>query len=86
MLFPCNRRLEEAVRACPRRPENILELGKAFLNDITVAACEAFVKSFLTQSALPLTEDVSEKLFTVRALLRRLVAQRKRALPQRVVT
>ena len=86
MLFPCNRRLEEAVRACPRRPANILELGKAFLNDITVAACEAFVKSFLTQSALPLTEDVSEKLFTVRALLRRLVAQRKRALPQRVVT
>ena len=60
MLFPCNRRLEEAVRACPRRPENILELGKAFLNDITVAACEAFVKSFLTQSALPLSENCSQ--------------------------
>ena len=59
-LFPCNRRLEETVRACKKRPDNILELGSAFLKDITVERCEAFVQAFWQQSALPLNDDVSE--------------------------
>lgn len=29
MLFPCNRRLEETVEAAPRKPEGIVELGRA---------------------------------------------------------
>ena len=58
-LFPCNRRLEEAVQGCPRRPEHILELGSAFLTDITKETCEKFVTAFWKQSTLPLTEDVS---------------------------
>ena len=60
VLFPCNRRLEDAVRACPHRPEHILELGAAFLKDITAEKCEAFVTAFWQQSELPLTDDVSE--------------------------
>ena len=60
VLFPCNRRLEETVRACPKRPENILELGRAFLADVTPGKCAAFVGAFWQQSALPLTDDVSE--------------------------
>ena len=60
VLFPCNRRLEETVRACRKRPENILELGRAFLADVTPGKCEAFVGAFWRQSALPLTDDVSE--------------------------
>ena len=60
VLFPCNRRLEDAVRACPRRPADILELGAAFLKDISIEKCEAFVTAFWQQSALPLSEDVSE--------------------------
>ena len=60
VLFPCNRRLEETVRACRKRPENILELGRAFLADVTPEKCEAFVGAFWQQSALPLTDDVSE--------------------------
>ena len=32
-LFPCNRRLEETVRACKKRPDNILEMGRAVLAD-----------------------------------------------------
>ena len=60
MLFPCNRRLEETVLKCVRRPENILDLGAAFLKDINAENCETFVKSFWEQSALPLTDDVSE--------------------------
>ncbi len=59
-LFPCNRRLEEAVRGCKHRPENILELGRAFLQEITVETCEAFVTAFWSQSGLPLTDDISE--------------------------
>lgn len=58
-LFPCNRRLEETVRACKKRPENILELGRKFLADITLERCEAFVAAFRQQTALPLEEDVS---------------------------
>ncbi len=60
VLFPCNCRLEETVRACPKRPENILELGRAFLADVTPGKCAAFVGAFWQQSALPLTDDVSE--------------------------
>lgn len=59
-LFPCNRRLEETVRACKKRPADILELGRAFLTDVTVERCEAFVKAFWEQSDLPLNDDVSE--------------------------
>ena len=59
-LFPCNRRLEETVRACQKRPENILELGRAFLSDITPARCEEFVGAFWRQSALALNDDISE--------------------------
>lgn len=59
-LFPCNRRLEETVRACKKRPDNILELGRAFLQEITVERCEAFVQAFWKQSDLPLNDDVSE--------------------------
>ena len=59
-LCPCNRRLEETVRACKKRPDDILELGKAFLQEITVERCEAFVQAFWKQSDLPLNDDVSE--------------------------
>ena len=59
-LFPCNRRLEETVRACKKRTDDILELGKAFLQEITVERCEAFVQAFWKQSDLPLNDDVSE--------------------------
>lgn len=59
-LFPCNRRLEETVRACKKRPDDILELGKAFLQEITVERCEAFVQAFWKQSDLALNDDVSE--------------------------
>ena len=59
-LFPCNRRLEETVLKCSRRPENILSLGAMFLKEITPENCEKFVKAFWEQSELPLTDDVSE--------------------------
>ena len=59
-LFPCNRRLEETVAKCKKRPADILELGTAFLRKVTVENCEKFVTAFWKQSALPLTDDVSE--------------------------
>ena len=59
-LFPCNRRLEETVRACRKRPEHILELGRKFLAEISEETCEAFVGAFWEQSALPLFDDVSK--------------------------
>ena len=60
VLFPCTRRLEETVRACRKRPDDILELGGKFLEEITVERCEAFVQAFWKQSSLPLNDDVSE--------------------------
>ena len=59
VLFPCNRRLEETVRACKKRPGNILELGRECLGNICEETCEAFVGAFWKQSALPLFDDVS---------------------------
>ena len=54
MLFPCNRRLEETVRECRKRPENIIELGAKFLSDINEANSEAFVRAFLSETELDL--------------------------------
>ena len=48
------------MRACPHRPANILELGAAFLKDISAEQCEAFVTAFWAQSKLPLSDYVSE--------------------------
>ena len=59
-LFPCNRRLEETVRACKKRPADILELGAALLADITRENCEAFVQAFRAETSLPVVDDVSE--------------------------
>ena len=59
-LFPCNRRLEEAVRACKKRPADVLELGAAFLKEVTEETCTRFVEAFRAQSELPLFDDVSE--------------------------
>lgn len=60
VLFPCNRRLEETVRACKHRPADILERGAQFLHNICDETCERFVGAFLEQTELPLTFDVSE--------------------------
>lgn len=59
-LFPCNRRLEETVAKCKKRPADILERGAAFLREVTITNCEDFVTAFWEQTALPLTDDVSE--------------------------
>lgn len=58
-LFPCNRRLEEAVRACKIRPQNLLELGAAFLKEITRERCDAFVSAFKAHTRLPVEDSVS---------------------------
>lgn len=62
VLFPCNRRLEDAVASCPRRPKNILTLGAAFLRDITQERCDAFVSAFLDQTELNMVVPMSELL------------------------
>ncbi len=59
-LFPCNRRLEETVAKCKKRPADILKLGAAFLKEITPEKCDAFVQAFKAQTALPLCDDVSQ--------------------------
>ncbi len=58
-LFPCNRRLEEAVFECTNRPPDILSLGQTFLKDISVENCERFVQAFWKQSELPLTDEIN---------------------------
>ena len=60
VLFPCNRRLEETVQKCERRPADILQLGAKFLKTVSVEDCETFVNRFWRQSGLDLTDDVSE--------------------------
>ncbi len=60
VLFPCNRRLEETVQTCARRPADIIALGTRFLRTISQEDCEAFVTRFREQSGLPLTDEVSE--------------------------
>ena len=58
-LFPCNRRLEEAVLSCKKRPADIVERGHALLGNITEETCRAFVEAFRAQTELPLVDDVS---------------------------
>ena len=63
-LFPCNRRLESAVLSCEKRPADILELGAAFLKEISVETCMAFVNAFRAQTALNLCDDISSNCST----------------------
>ena len=62
VLFPCNRRLEDAVSQCKNRPADILERGAAFLRDITKEKCDAFVSAFLEQTALDMRVDMNRIL------------------------
>ena len=62
VLFPCNRRLEETVASCPKRPDNILALGAKFLKDITPENCEKFVGAFTAQTSLPMEQDLNKLL------------------------
>ena len=62
VLFPCNRRLEEAVSGCVRRPENILALGAAFLKEISKEHCAAFVSAFLQTTELNMDVPMNEIL------------------------
>ena len=64
MLFPCNRRLEAAVRACRKRPADILERGAAFLKEVSVENCAAFIDAFRAQTALALNDDISSNCST----------------------
>jgi len=56
ILFPCNRRLEETVEKCARKPENIRELGRAAAETMTDEAIEAFAKAYLEWTEYPLPE------------------------------
>ena len=62
VLFPCNRRLGDAVASCPRRPADILQLGAKFLQNITHEACEAFVSAFTAQTQLHMEQDLNRLL------------------------
>ena len=64
VLFPCNRRLEAAIRACENRPKDILELGATFLADISAAKCSAFVDAFRAHTKLVLNDDISSNCST----------------------
>ena len=60
LLFPCNRRLEETVRRAEHRPEDILELGRVFLENVSEETCEAFIGAFKNHTRLAVLDDVSE--------------------------
>jgi len=59
-LFPCNRRLEETVLSCKKKPENITELARTFLKAITKENADKFVNAFKKYTSLPIITDVSE--------------------------
>lgn len=59
-LFPCNRRLEETVLSCEKRPENITVLASEFLRNTTKENADKFVKTFKENTSLPIIENVSE--------------------------
>ena len=62
VLFPCNRRLEDAVASCPRRPADILQLGAKFLQNISPETRAAFVSAFSEQTELPMEQDLNRLL------------------------
>ena len=59
VLFPCNRRLEETVKKCKKRPKDILDRGAKLLKEITLEHAEAFVEEFIKESGLAIERDVS---------------------------
>lgn len=47
VLFPCNRRLEQAVLSCERKPEGIVELARQLETHICVETGNKFAEAFL---------------------------------------
>ena len=62
VLFPCNRRLEDAVASCPHRPADILQLGAKFLQDVNPETCAAFVSAFTAQTRLHMEQNLNRLL------------------------
>ena len=62
VLFPCNRRLENAVASCPHRPADILQLGAKFLQDVNPETCAAFVSAFTAQTRLHMEQNLNRLL------------------------
>lgn len=46
ILFPCNRRLEETVLAAPRKPEDIVALGRKAAATLADEDLEAFINAY----------------------------------------
>ena len=59
ILFPCNRRLEETVAAAPRKPERIVELGRAAVQTQGDAETDAFAKAYFEWTGWEFPQDYS---------------------------
>lgn len=59
ILFPCNRRLEEAVAAAPDKPDHILELGRAAAEKQDDASVDAFAAAYFAWSQWPVPQDMA---------------------------
>ena len=59
ILFTCNRRLEETVAAAPRKPERIVELGRAAVQTQGDAETDAFAKAYFEWTSWEFPRDYS---------------------------
>jgi hypothetical protein len=62
LLFPCNRRLEEAVDKAPNKPEDILLLGQEFLTKLDNESAKKFVDATTNWMTYIPPKDYSEIL------------------------
>lgn len=59
ILFPCNRRLEETVAAAPRKPERIVELGRAAVQTQGDTETDEFAKAYFEWTGWEFPQDYS---------------------------
>lgn len=64
VLFPCNRRLEEYVALCEKKPEQILELAAEFMERMDKESGDAFVEAWKDWTSFQIPGDMSEILST----------------------
>lgn len=59
ILFPCNRRLEEAVKACDNKPKDIMELCQNFMNTFDKDTCDKIIEAYHSWTSFDYPKDLS---------------------------
>lgn len=67
ILFPCNRRLEEAVQSCTDKPKDIVDLCQKFMDTFDEKTCDEMIHAYHSWTSFDYPKDLSTILTVYQA-------------------